>query len=766
MDLWRWYRRYRDDLTQAGLHYPVKLMDNFVDSVVEMEYDKLDAMLPEVRALRKSAQNPWLEVFSGHWEMRHRLANAGEGQTALSDTVALFERAQREDTAGCPQSVCVTQDLSHCYGNVDAPGWADERIAVCQETLQKITPRWNCFQCLSEEQFLAMSSKGQYADALAFVRRQIAAMQAAGVKDVDGLREDEAVGLMQLGQYDEALAVIDAVIARSTKEDGAQCLETQAMIRLRVLARMGRDEEAWRALPAITTPHNAMAFTEAISYLLARAPEQNRWQVGATLQHILKQRAQVGAHRDVITVAKTHIALALARQAIGVARRALAVAQRHLSQLRQPLGEDVALAALAAQIEASAGEARLPVAAAELLDWLGQRNDSVRSPEQEAEWLLLAAAERPDDQPLLLMAAHALTTCAAQAEAIDLLEGWRQRHPQEESDIVLQLLAYWLDAKNFERIRQVAEHYHQVIPHVGLWFDIQAAVAREQWELAEQLSLQLAAIPGREDKIMPWHIASRSALKCKKFAAALSHAQQSIARQDALQQPADTALWVALIAASALQQWPDVRHYSARLEIPLTGDSGPVEEDWGWIRLRCWEDNQFTYSLAQRTGPVSARVLQPSHPEAQQHHQDRVIFMPEMLNQQPESEEEQADFIGMFDCLHVVEPGQYAPSLFIDGFRPDGSTYSHFVEQLEAHQCHIWVTSDDDYQIFDTQTDTLLPGIHFLLAAPLSMDAKTLDRLLLSLTADWPHPLQWLGLAQQAGLDEHRHEDIMQRYEL
>ena len=50
--------------------------------------------------------------------MRNRLGNNGEGETALPEAVALFEFAHRDDTIACPQSVCVTQDLSACYATV------------------------------------------------------------------------------------------------------------------------------------------------------------------------------------------------------------------------------------------------------------------------------------------------------------------------------------------------------------------------------------------------------------------------------------------------------------------------------------------------------------------------------------------------------------------------------------------------------------------------------------------------------------------------
>jgi hypothetical protein len=65
--------------------------------------------------------------------------------SALGEAVALFERAHREDTLECPQSICVTQDLAACYGNIDGPGWVPERIEVCDETLGRIDPELGLF---------------------------------------------------------------------------------------------------------------------------------------------------------------------------------------------------------------------------------------------------------------------------------------------------------------------------------------------------------------------------------------------------------------------------------------------------------------------------------------------------------------------------------------------------------------------------------------------------------------------------------------------
>lgn len=66
----------------------------------------------------------------------------------------------------------MTQDLASCYANVDGPGWVEERIEVCDETLARIDPTWACFHCLSNEKAEALLDDGRGEDALAFLAEQ------------------------------------------------------------------------------------------------------------------------------------------------------------------------------------------------------------------------------------------------------------------------------------------------------------------------------------------------------------------------------------------------------------------------------------------------------------------------------------------------------------------------------------------------------------------------------------------------------------------
>jgi hypothetical protein len=91
MDIWQWYNQYERDLHAAGQPYITDHLNKLINAICDVKPDVSEALLPEARSFKKTAGNPWLEVFIGHWEMRHRLG-MGEGETALGDAVTFFER--------------------------------------------------------------------------------------------------------------------------------------------------------------------------------------------------------------------------------------------------------------------------------------------------------------------------------------------------------------------------------------------------------------------------------------------------------------------------------------------------------------------------------------------------------------------------------------------------------------------------------------------------------------------------------------------------
>ncbi|EKK4082198.1 hypothetical protein [Cronobacter dublinensis] len=771
MDIWAWYEQYQRDLEEAGKPWITQHVDKLIDSVVEVQTGKTEALLPEARALKKTSGNPWIEVMVGHWEMRHRIGNLGEGEKALGDVVALFERAHQADAAECPQSICVTQDLSACYSNVDGPGWADERIAVCQETLSKITPLRSCFLCLSEEQFFAMIDKGEVEQALAFIHQQMEKRRAAGEEDVNGLKENEAQALMLLGRYDEALAIIDKLHEDEMENSSEQTRQVMMMMKAEVLALMGREEDAreWLLPWDRLTAYNRMRWVRVVEQLARLNPAYNNWQTGSALQLILEQRLEAQAWREAIIVAKTHIAMALARGTTWIARRALSQAKACAARLRNPHDEDDALNAFEQQIAAMETQVELPVPAESLMAWLEERGEQegvTRDPEQEAQWLMLASAQRPDDENLLMLAAAALEACQANGEATDLLLDWQKRHPQEEASPLFHLLSALINARRYDEIVALADTYNDALPHVALWFKAQVAQAQEDWESLETLSQALRATPQGQHKIAPLMLAGQAAIRQKAHDRATAYFKDAVAMMDAREEDASNILWDLLTAASASEDWTTVREAGARLGMQFSTDEGPVEEEWGTVRLRFFENHDEHFYFAQRTGPVTARVFQPSWRKAPQHMNESVVFDANLLNTPPEDEQERANFIPLHNVVKTLTPGDYAPSWFIDGVDPGEETFNAFVNGVRQRGGAVWVHCESDYQVTDSESGETLPGIYFMLAMPQSVSPLEVDAMLRELTQGWKHPIHWLDVAMSGGLDETRHRQVMERYQL
>lgn len=75
MDIWNWVEKLRADLREAGQEQSARLIDELTAYVCDLEVERAEALLPEVKALSRTLNNPWLEIFVRHWEMRNRVGN-------------------------------------------------------------------------------------------------------------------------------------------------------------------------------------------------------------------------------------------------------------------------------------------------------------------------------------------------------------------------------------------------------------------------------------------------------------------------------------------------------------------------------------------------------------------------------------------------------------------------------------------------------------------------------------------------------------------
>lgn len=828
MNIWQWVENLQMDLAEAGQPHNAQLIENISSYCADQEVEKVEALLPEAKALCKTLENPWLSVYVGHWEMRHRLGNKSEGETALADAVALFELAHREDTQDCPQSVCVTQDLAACYSLIDGPGWANERIAVSEETLARIDTSWNCYKCLSCEKALAIIDQQKPQEALDYLNEVATTLTEAGESIGPGILEVKNDALIALGQYEEVLAHIQKVeLEIPDYGEWKNISQPRNIQKAHALARLERDEEALEALPALREMNigDMFSWIDAIYPVMLRQSDLNNWQIASRLQAALKHLSVNKAHRRVIELAAITIPLAIDRGARWSAQRQLDLARTHLPKLRIDAGASATLEQLQQQID-QMPNSPLPVPSNELLAWLNSgggngdnntvnradddsaTNDSnsnneatessknleppiERNPEQELEWLLVAILEQPDDADLHAQTASAMQACQANDEAIELLRAFMQKHPNDDSNIRFILLELLLENGDDAGVEALAQQFDEADnPVFAQWSLAQLAHQQLDWEGVESHCRQL--LSHQPDAYGAIGMLARSLMRQQKFAEA---AEQYQALMKANPEDNDYK-WDFMTASSAAEDWRAVREVAADLGMEMTETQSTERpyEQWGWVIIRYFEQGDVKDYFAKRTGPVSAVIDENASPNSTQHVGDYVVFDAQVLIPPPEDPEEKENFIPTFAIAHTLEKGNYRNSVFIDGVHPGEAAMEAFDAACREQNWKLWVHSSADYEIIDSGTDpnneidrndldngindginnddenatkgTPLQGIMMTIAVPTGVSARQIDAFLTEQTAQWPHKLCWLRLAEEAEVNTQPHLDIIERYGL
>src|SRR5262245_32293158 len=156
MDVWSWVFPAQRELERNGHHRLAAIMSRVATATVDGRAHEVEAIVAEGLALARAADAPWIEVFLRHWRLQSRLFHQPDAGYGLGEAVDLLEFAHGPRTEGCPQSVCATQDLAHAYATLDGPGYAEECLAACDETLARIDRSWPCWSCIGGERCSAL----------------------------------------------------------------------------------------------------------------------------------------------------------------------------------------------------------------------------------------------------------------------------------------------------------------------------------------------------------------------------------------------------------------------------------------------------------------------------------------------------------------------------------------------------------------------------------------------------------------------------------
>jgi tetratricopeptide (TPR) repeat protein len=763
MDIWRWVHDLQHELKESGRARLADLIERIPGHVVNHEHAQLDAIVPEALALAREAKSPWLELFVRHWNLQSRILHRHEATEYLPEAVRLLEHASRDETRDCPQSVCVIQDLTNCYAELDGPGYAPERLAVARETLARIDPKWPCFTCISSEYAYAQIDDADAAGALAFLDAQTEALVQAGRGGAaHHLASSRIEALLRLSRLDEALALAERARAGETNVNDQL---THALDVARLLAKLGRCEEAGRELPPfdriLPTPSLYERWAQATHTLALAGAVPNDWKLEGRLFDLQTRLADNGVIRVAIGIAHQRAALAIARDRLGTATHAAASIAALVPRLRRPLGADEALLELESTIATARGatkDPRHPPGSAELA--LAQLTSD---PETDLEILAAGRARFPDEERLAIIQASARRALQRHTEAEAGLRAHLTAFPGAHG-VLMTLGQSLLDQKRSAEARALAEASLAAEPkgEVAVGAHFLLATAYQQEDEREKARPHLEAMLTLEPGNM------RIELLLASLDREAGRLDEALARLDRLVEreprPGNHD-WDRMVTATLLGRWDAVRSSAIRIGMKVQGE-GPIDEAWGLCRIELREpDGEVGIHHALRTGPVTARILDVARPRAPQHYGDEIVF--EAAPRNPAPKDGETDHTYLYPAVATRKPGGYEAFL-LDGVHPGAAVVDALRSDLKALGCVLAIQSDASYVVTEEATAESRPGLLAYLAAPATCSRRDLHDLLTKLVGSHESPLIWPGLAQALELTDEleRQAAIIERFGL
>lgn len=798
MDIWRWVSTTKRELRGAGEERLAALLDALPGLVCDDEHARVEALVPEAIALARAAKLPWVELFIRHWLLQSRVFHRHEVGRSLKEAVSLLEFSSREEARGCPQSVCVTQDVAGCYSRIDGPGFVQERLAVAQESLDRIDPSWPCYSCISSEYADALIDDGRLEEALTFVRGAVATAAAQGEFLDDEFTLTEAHALILLGRADEALVLLED--HRHAPGGESHALETK-LLRAWALSDRGRFAEAMAERPSfeaiVDTADRYESWVRTTLGLVRGGLVANDVALGRQLRELYRRLEANGALWGAAEVAIAALRLADERGARAIARLIDADARRLAAQLRRPptipafadveeLDADTQ-AHVDALVESDLSDEEIAAFVEALPD----------DPELALAPLVAARVRLPDSAQLALSWARALQTAGFTERALADLEAFADAHPPEEDEegragvVLLELARLHSAAGDPRAVDAIVRGPLQTYPDLyayGLW---QLAQAEQAAGSIARAIVTLRAVVDLDSEAVPPQARLAELLRQEgRFAEALEVRRRLVDRLSP--GPHD---WDLMSEAAIVGDWAAVRRSAARLEAPAPGDDGPIDANYGICRVRvdaldAGHRGDATY-WAERRSPVTARIVEVVGPRGPERYGDLVVFDAADVGAPKDGADDDDERSPTFRALATIERRDMI-SFVLDGPHPGDAGLAALRDLFTELGGRLWVRSGDGYRIRDGEAvDTgaedsdegsdgaLLLGLYAYFAVPKgSGDGEkrntpaALDARLRELTAAWEYPLSWLDLAsalepgpaREAAIA--RHQGIIARFDL
>ncbi|MBG0815956.1 tetratricopeptide repeat protein [Planomonospora sp. ID82291] len=756
VDIWAWVGDTQRQLHEAGNTGLAMAIGTVPAQALEGRYGQLDVLAPAIAQEAEKLGLPWLEFYARYWHLVGRVGDRAQGVVALDDARTLAEFARREDVRDCPAAPGAVEALAIAQANTDGAGHAAERLEAL--TAAEVEPGSLAFAALAEQYVTALVDDGRAVEAVAHAEAAVERLGGAGREASWELGAASVRALLAAGRPQDALTALDAA-AGFKPDDPVAKAHREGVLRALVLATLGREAEAVQALPDLDVvgdhPRVWVEWARTVLLLAGSAQITNTWQLGRVLKQWIDYFAVMGAYRARVELALIAGDLAVARQGVWQARMLADLAESGAAELKDPSAVADRIAALRA-----AADAVTPLPAPgpqdELVGYFDAADGFNADPERWVGWLAPLSGRDLEATRRHTTTLGFLGYPARGADIYwDMLVESGDIETADEQDVSF-ITGLLVEARQDERLEQMAERLPAARRHLAL---ARLHRGRERWEqAAAEGEAAVAAGAGIEARRL-WASAVQQLDDNAKGARILREVLDSeeIEAED---------VWRMITMATAAEDWETVRVGAAKIGMPLKSAEGPIEEEMGLVRIVLpAPDGSQRAVVSVRTGPATARLAMPQPPGLEYNAGDLVVFDPALLEPVPESPEEQEGFIPPFAAVGMLRPGGYT-SWFFDGAAPTEAEWTEFNEVMAERGWPMWVYSDEDYTVTHPSTGEPLPGLFGWIAIPPDVTPVELDAVLDDATERWTHPLAWLDLAKEVGVEAERHERITREYGL
>lgn len=751
MDIWRWVNGREEALREDGHIELADHIDDISTHTVNDEFDLVDQIYHAALPLSRALDDKWLEIYFRHWRLQAHVLKNYDAKGLLNEAISLLDFAHSEETKNCPQRICTVQDLAACYGIKDGPGYAEERIAVCKETLAQIDGSWPCYQCVSSELLDALIDKEDYAQAEAEL-----GVVDAEISKFQGLDDYELVLVrtrMLLGKG-EFEAAWDIIKEAKNPEGGEGFIRHVELLKALTLCHLERWEEAHKTCLPFDDIVLAATYYKDWTKIQIQLERQGLVKNDREFRYIFHSLADKLVGKDALRFAfeicERLIELCIRANEKLRADYVIQMMENLIDRLHRDLGASDTLANLKSRVT----KMKEPKTSDsfETADALLEHQFETET--QEFFAIANALKQWPNDGRLYARKSDLFQSHFQKDAAYNFLETAYKDH-RGSAALESRYGEAFLSKHGFETYQaefpidqleglSLGAIWNRGFKHAGHF------ESRDPEKTLEILKIIESYWP--EDVSLLGRIA-RQEIELENYNAAIAYRRKQIK----LDPENGNHKWDLLIAGTLTQNTPLILEMAELLNIDLDQDGLFPAESQENIRLQWKLKNGLieTYH-AVRLGPALARITTICRVNFEhQPHGQHVVFDPAPLNKLDQKDDEgyACDIDGNYSLLYpppirILKDPNFQ-TYTIDGIHPGEEALQILSEKIQAagYIYHVWSTDSYKLTWTDKGEERTDPAIYIYCLIP-SGEENKLNNIFSEFNRGLEHPFVWVELAK------------------